>query len=185
MVKHTILFILVFLIFSKVFSSTPGSRLISTHGYENCIVPLSKPNRFPKGYISYGDGSVMQFMPEAEENIQVKEDFFLMLGPAKATKYVFDSDKGWMAYITKNNLLFVKRYKYKKSDKYGEMSASPLSIWYKDETMAELEPIGPWVWIKPNGKASYSETWHLLPYSYPQNKVVDVEKINAIASNLK
>jgi len=153
------------------------SRTFATGG-GICIVPLSNPNRFPKGYISYGDGSVMQFMPEAEENIKIKEDFFLMLGPTKATKYVFDSDKGWLAYITKDDLLFVKRYDYKKSGEYGEMSASPLSIWYKDEIVAELEPIGPWEWIKPKGKTSYSETWDLLPYSYPQNKEVDVENVN-------
>jgi len=160
------------------------SRTFATGG-GICIVPLSKPNRFPKGYISYGDGSVMQFMPETEENIQVKDDFFLMLGPAKATKYVFDSDKGWLAYITKDNLLFVKRYDYKKSGEYGEMSASPLSIWYKNETIAELEPIGPWEWIKPKGKSSFSETWDLLPYTYPKNKEVDVENIHDKVKALK
>ena len=153
------------------------SRTFATGG-GICIVPLSNPNRFPKGYISYGDGSVMQYMPGSEENIQVKEDCFLLLGPAKASKYVFDSDKGWMAYITKDSLLFVKRYDYNKSGEYGEMSASPLSIWYKNETMAELEPIGPWEWIKPEGKSSFSETWDLLPYPYPENKEVDVENIN-------
>jgi len=149
------------------------------------IAPLSKPNRFPKGYLSYGDENVMQYMPQAEENIQVKDDYFLLLGPTKAMKYVFDSDQGWMGYITKDNLLFVKRYKYKNSSEYGEMSASPLSIWYKDETMAELEPIGPWEWIHPKAKASYSETWDLLPYNYPQNKEANLTIINAKVKALK
>ncbi len=143
-----------------------------------CIVPLSKPNRFPTGYITYGDGNIMQFKPEVEENIQVRDNYFLLFGPTKATKYVFDTDKGWMGYITKDNLLFVKRYEYKKNNEYGEMTASPLSIWYKDQTMAELEPIGPWELIKPKSKTSYSETWDLLPYTYPQDKVVDIENIN-------
>jgi hypothetical protein len=154
------------------------SRTFATGG-GICIVPLSTPNRFPKGYISYGDGSVLQYLPPAEENIQVRDDCFLLVGPTKATKYVFDTDKGWLAYITKNNLLFVKRYDYQKSAEYGEMTASPLSIWYKNETMAELEPIGPWEWIKPKGKSSFSETWDLLLFSYPQNKVVDIETIKA------
>jgi len=143
-----------------------------------CIVPLSNPNRFPKGYITYGDGNVMQYAPEPEENIKVMDNYLLIWGPTKSSKFVFDSDKGWMAYITKDDLLFVKTYDYNKSSEYGEMAAVPLSIWYKDETMAELEPIGPWEWVTPKGETSYSEIWNLLPYKYPEFKEVDVENIH-------
>jgi hypothetical protein len=138
------------------------------------IAPLTKPNRFPKGFISYGDGSVMKYKPEPEENILVKDDTFVLLGPTVAMKYVFDNNQGWMGYITKDDLLFVKTYDYKKNSEYGEMTASSLSLFYKAEILAELEPIGPWEWVAPNKKTSYSETWHLLPYQYPQNKTVDV-----------
>ncbi len=150
-----------------------------------CIVPLSTPNRFPKGFISYGDASVMKYKPEAEENIQVNDKYFLLLGPTVALKYVFDSDKGWLGYISKDNLLFVKRYEYKKNREYGEMTASPLSVYYKQEILAELEPIGPWQLIQPKSNASYSETWDLLPYNYPQDKVVDIENINAKVNELR
>ena len=154
------------------------SRTFATGG-GICIVPLSKPNRFPKGYIEYGDGNVMRYMPESDENIKLKNDHLLILGPTKASKFVFDSNQGWMGYITKDDMLFVKTYDYKKCYEYGEMAAVPLSIWYKDNLMAELEPIGPWEWVAGNGESSFSEVWHLLPFTYPQNKEVDVEKINA------
>ena len=65
------------------------------------------------------------------------------------------------------------------------MTASPLSVFYKQEILAELEPIGPWQLIQPKSKASYSETWDLLPYTYPQNRVVDFENINAKVNELK
>ena len=127
----------------------------------------------------------MQYAPEAEENIKVSENNMTILGPTKASKFVFDSDKGWMAYITKDDMLFVKTYDYNKSWEYGEMAAVPLSIWYKDETMAELEPIGPWEWVAAKGETSFSEIWHLLPYKYPTNKEVDVENINHKVKALK
>ncbi len=150
-----------------------------------CIVPISNPNRFPKGYISYGDGNVMQYAPESDENIKIVDNHLLILGPTKASKFVFDSDKGWLGYICKDNLLFVKTYLYKKNYEYGEMTAVPLSIFYKDNKLAEIEPIGPWEWIKPNGKSSFSETWHLSPYKYPENKEVDVTEIESIVNNFK
>jgi len=153
------------------------SRTFATGG-GICIVPISNPNRFPKGYIDYADGNVMRYMPESEENIKVLDDYLLILGPSKSSKFVFDSNNGWMAYITKDDMLFVKTYDYNKSYEYGEMSAVPLSIWYFKETMAELEPIGPWEWVAAKGETSFSEIWHLLPYKYPENKEVDVENIN-------
>lgn len=150
-----------------------------------CIVPISNPNRFPNGYIEYGDGDVMQFAPESDKNIKIVDNHLLILGLKKASKFVFDSDKGWMGYITKDNLLFVKTYLYKKNYEYGEMTTAPLSIFYKTDILAELEPIGPWEWIKPNGKSSFSETWHLLPSKYPENKEVDITDMESIVNNLK
>lgn len=160
------------------------SRTFATGG-GICIVPLSNPNRFPEGYISYTNSNSMLFVPEPEENIKVMSNYLLILGPVKLPKMVFDTDKGWLGYITKDDLLFVKIYDYNKSYEYGEMAAVPLSIWYKDEIVAELEPIGPWEWIKPNSSSSYSEVWHLMPYQYPQNKEVDIEDINARVKALK
>jgi len=159
------------------------SRTFATGG-GICIVPLSNPNRFPKGYLNYGDGNIMYYMPDNEDNIKVKDSCLLVLGPIKSPKLVFDSDKGWMAYITKDNMLFVKTYNYSKLYEYGEMAAVPLSIWYKDNLVAELEPIGPWEWIAPKGESSFSEIWHLLPYKYPENKEVNIENINRMVKAL-
>lgn len=160
------------------------SRTFATGG-GICVVPLSKPNRFPGGYLNYADGNVMRFMPGLEDNIKVMDDYLLILGAVKLPKLVFDSDKGWLAYITKDDLLFVKTYDYDESYEYGEMAAVPLSIWYFENKVAELEPMGPWEWIDPKGESSFSETWHLLPYNYPENKEVDVAKINAKVTALE
>lgn len=153
------------------------SRTLATGG-GICIVPLSNPNRFPKGYIDYANGNIMRYIPELEKNIEVVDSFLFIKGPTKLAKFVFDSDKGWMGYITRDNMLFVKTYEYKSTYEYGEMAAVPLSIWYKEDKMAELEPIGPWEWIAPKGESSFSEIWHLFPYKYPVNKEVDVININ-------
>jgi hypothetical protein len=153
------------------------SRTFATGG-GICIVPISNPNRFPKGFMDYGDGDVMRYMPDLEESIKVVDDYLLILGPCKSSKFVFDSNKGWIAYITKDDMLFVKTYDYNKSYVYGEMAAVPLSIWYFKEIMAELEPIGPWEWVAPKGETSYSEIWNLLPYQYPKSKEVNVKIIN-------
>jgi hypothetical protein len=149
-----------------------------------CIVPLSKPNRFPEGYLNYTDSVAMRFKNQPKDNIKLTDDYFLILGAIKLPKLVFDSDKGWLAYLTKDDLLFVKTYDYNKSYEYGEMAAVPLSIWYFENKVVELEPMGPWKWIDPKGESSFSETWHLLSYNYPKNKEVDVMKINAIVKAL-
>ena len=153
------------------------SRTFATGG-GICIVPLSNPNRFPKGYINYDNDGIMRYMPGNEDNVKGVDDYLLILGPVRSPKFVFDSDKGWMAYITKDDMLFVKKYDNSKSFEYGEMAAVPLSIWYNKDIMAELEPIGPWEWIAPKGQSSFSEIWHLLPYKYPENKEVEVLDIS-------
>jgi len=160
------------------------SRTYATGG-GICIVPISTVNRFPKKYIVYADGNAMRYMPEPEENVKVLGDHVVILGPVRNPKFVFDTDKGWLAYITKDNMLFVKKYEYNRSYEYGEMAAVPLSIWYNKDIMAELEPIGPWEWIAAKGESSFSEIWHLLPYAYPQNKDVNVDDIDETVKALE
>jgi hypothetical protein len=141
------------------------------------IVPLSVPNRFPAGYINYDAGNVMLFKPEPEENIRIENDIFYLLGPVQRPKFVYDSNQGWVAYITKSDRLFIKKYAYDENWEYGEMTASPLSIWYNGEQMTEIEPIGPWEWIEPGSSTQYSEVWYLYEHAYPTNKIVDIETV--------
>ena len=91
-----------------------------------CIVPLSQPNRFPTGYINYDAGNIMLFKPELEENIEVSDGYCTIKGAPKRPKFVFDSDKGWLAYITKSNRIFLKKYPFYKDKEYGELTAVPL-----------------------------------------------------------
>ena len=76
---------------------------------------------------------------------------------------------GWMAYLSRNDLLFVKRWPTFPDRVYGEMASLTLSIWYPSERpMCELEPIGPREILKPGGRATFTEEWFLAPRKYPK-----------------
>ena len=55
-----------------------------------------------------------------------------------------------------------------------------MSIWYPDQPMCELEPIGPREKLAPDESASFTEVWQLLPHPYPQDgKRVDLKRVAA------
>jgi hypothetical protein len=132
-----------------------------------CVVPLSPPSRFPKGYIMYGPGSVMNFQPE-DPNIRVRDGFLEVLATPKQPKLGIDSYAGWICYFSRNDLLLVKRFPTYPDRVYNEMAAITISIWYYKDLMCELEPIGPRTNLAPNESASFTEQWWLLPQKFPE-----------------
>ena len=82
-----------------------------------------------------------------------------------------------MGYITRSNLLFVKRFPVYDDRVYSDMAATTVIIWYNRYRVCELEPEGPRETLKPGERASFTEEWWLLPYQYPQN----VDEINPAA----
>jgi hypothetical protein len=143
------------------------SRTLATGG-GICLVPLSPGSRFPVGYILYGPGPVMNYRPEDHPNIKVRDGFLEISGTPPQPKFGIDSYSGWLGYITRDNLLFVKRFPVYPKRVYGEMAALTISIWYFEEKMCELEPIGPMETLQPGESASFTEEWWLFPYDYPQ-----------------
>ena len=132
-----------------------------------CVVPVTGFSRMPKKHVMYDDHLVINFAPK-NGSITQREGFIIVDGPPEKPKLGFDSMSGWMAYLTRNDLMFVKRWQTFPNRVYGEMASLTLSIWYPAERpMCELEPIGPREILKPGERASFTEEWFLAPHKFP------------------
>ncbi|MCE5252504.1 hypothetical protein LLG96_20065 [bacterium] len=139
-----------------------------------CLVPLGTRSRFPLGYIIYGPGPVLNYRHDEHPNVRVRDGFLELLGTPPQPKFGVDSYEGWLGYITRSNLLFVKKFPVYPERAYGEVAAYTISLWYNKEEMCELEPIGPTEFLKPGQSASFTEDWWLFPYDYPADKTADL-----------
>lgn len=138
-----------------------------------CLIPLTENSRFPKQYLMYGPGPVMDYQPD-DPNIRVRDGFLEILDTPVRPKLGIDSYAGWFGYLMKSDLLFVKRYPTYPDRVYNEMAGLTISIWYFKDLMCELEPIGPRESLAPGQSASFTEEWWLLPYHFPE-KGTDVD----------
>ena len=90
---------------------------------------------------------------------------------------------GWFCYLTRNDLLFCKRYPTFPERVYNEMAGLTISIWYHENDMCELEPIGPCEILMPGMSASFAEEWELLPYRFPAaGTAVNLKEITRLAT---
>ena len=155
------------------------SRTLCTGG-GIAIAPVNKDSRFPSGYITYGPGDVINYRPVCEPNVCIHEGLLQVYGPVTAKKFAMDLSDGWLAYLTRDSRLFVKKFPVYPGRVYGDISANNMSCWYHDDHMCEIGPIGPLEVIQPSFEASYTETWYLMEYDYPGKTAVrssDVTKI--------
>jgi len=145
------------------------------------VVPLNLQSRFPKGFILYGPGSVLDYSPADEPNIR-RRDGFLEIHPVPGRpKFGIDSVAEWLAYAEPNDLLFVKRFPVYPDRPYNEMAAYTVCIYYVKE-FTELEPIGPKTNIRPGASASYTEEWELLPFTFPkEGEDLDLKAVERLA----
>ncbi len=157
-----------------------------TFGEKNgiCLAPINPNSRFPKGYMVYTGNNKLDFSPAGGINVQVRHGILEISGPPENAKFVTDGSEGWLAYITQDNQLFIKKFDVFPDKIYGEMTGATVSLWYNTEGICEIEPIGPWEWIEPGKSISFTENWYLLDFEYPENKPVDLEKIRKIVDNL-
>jgi len=144
------------------------------------LIPLTPDSRFPKSYIMYGPGPVMNYRPE-DPNIRVREDYLEILGTPANPKLGMDSAAGKFCYLMRDNLLFIKRYPVYPDRVYSEMAGLTISIWYYKNERCELEPIGPREILAPGASADYTETWELRPHAFPAaGQTVDLAEIRAL-----
>ncbi len=143
------------------------------------LIPLTPQSRYPLGYIFYGPGPTINYRPDPHPNVTVRDGFFLCTGEPAVPQYGFDTFANWFAYLTRSNLLFVKRFPTYPDRPYGEIPAPTVVIWYNRDQMCELEPIAPRETIRPGKSLSYTENWWLFPYRYPSDKNVDLKALTA------
>jgi hypothetical protein len=150
-----------------------------------CLVPLNPHSRYPRGYLVYGPGQVMDFLPAEEPNIRVRNGILAFLGPPSRPKFAIDATEGWLAYLTRGDLLFVKTFPVYPDRVYGEMAANSVSIWYNEDRRTEIEPIGPLEILQPGERFSFTEVWTLLDHPYPADREVDLARIRRIVTACK
>ena len=132
-----------------------------------CVIPTSKISRFPKHYVMYEEGALINARPE-DEKIRLREGFLEILGAPRKPKLGFDSREGWLAYVMPNDLMFVKSFKVDPDRVYNEVAGLTISVWYPDGPMCELEPIGPMERLAPGEAGSFTETWMLFSQAFPK-----------------
>ena len=153
-------------------------------GYGIVVIPLSKPTRMPKNYVLYESGGLINAKPD-EPNIRERDGFLEIVGPPSQPKLGMDSAAGWFSYVMPNNLMWTKQYLVDRERVYNELAGLTISIWYPDRPMVELEPIGPREILEPGDEASFTETWFLNGFAFPEDKRVDLEKVQSVVKGLK
>ncbi|MCC6510970.1 MAG: DUF4380 domain-containing protein [Pirellulaceae bacterium] len=148
-------------------------------GHGTCVVPVSNPKRFPQHYVRYDPpGKLINFAP-SDPQIQLVDDCLLIKDHPLHPKLGFDSHRGWLAYCSPQNLLFVKKFPTYPDRAYNEVAGLTISVWYPADNMVELEPIGPREKIEPGKTSSFTETWFLLDYALPSAGPIDLTQIKA------
>lgn len=148
------------------------------------IAPIDSDSRFPEGFIVYSPDETMDFEPLNEPGVRVRNGYLEIFSAPDRPKFVFDVDPGWLAYITDQNQIFIKKFDPHIGRMSGEMAAVNASVWYYKDLMCEIEPIGPMEILDPGSCASFIEDWWLEPFDFPADRKVDLEKIEKIISGL-
>ena len=145
-----------------------------------CVIPLTQPSRFPNNYVMYEGGDLINLRPR-DPRIRTRDGFLEITGVPKHPKLGMDSQAGWFAYLMRNDLCFVKRFRVDSDRVYNEVAGLTISIWYPEDRRVELEPIGPRERLQPGESASFTEHWWLLPHAYPQDdEQVDLEQLTRL-----
>jgi hypothetical protein len=148
---------------------TPGGGI--------CIIPLTSPSRFPNQYVMYGPDPSINYLPH-DPNVRIRNGFLEIIDTPKYPKLGMDSYAGWMAYLLKSHLLFVKRFSIYPERVYNEITGLTVSIWYYQDQLCEVEPIGPMERLAPGESASFIEDWWILPYKFPEQRdMLDLEEV--------
>jgi hypothetical protein len=133
------------------------------------VVPLTRPSRFPNGYVMYGLDTSLDYQPD-DPNIRVRDGLLEIVDTPRHPKLCMDSHAGWLAYLAESDMLFVKRFATFPDRMYGDIVAPTVSVWYYEHLLCELEPIGPEERLAPGKSASYAEEWWLVPHKFPARR---------------
>lgn len=141
------------------------------------LLPLEGISKYPNSYVMGEGRGLLHFRPE-EPTITIRESYLEITGPPQFAKLGMDSTAGWFTYLSPNNLLFTKRFRVDPDDVYNEVAGLTTSIWYPDNEMVELEPIGPRQLTSPGESASYTEVWYLDEMDFVKpGEQVDIQQV--------
>lgn len=153
------------------------------------LAPLPRRGRFPRGYALGPEPGIVDFLPAPDPNVRICDGVIEFIGAPVQAKVLLDVDPGWLAYISPQGLLFLKRFPIYPLRSYGELAANNASIWYSskqntnlwpyEEQVVEIEPIGPLEFLAPGAEASFAEDWWLLPFDYPGDRRVDLVRLHS------
>lgn len=150
-----------------------------------CVIPLAGQSRFPNKYVMYEEGALINARP-VDPNIRIRDGFLEILAAPRRPKLGFDSYTSWMAYVMKNDLLFVKKFKTYPDRVYNEAAGLTISVWYPEGARVELEPIGPRERLEPGQVGSFTEDWWLAPSEFPAAGTdLDLGRVSAIVESFE
>ena len=139
-------------------------------GHGICVVPLTPElSRFPRQYVMYVPGAGIDVRPE-DPAIRVRDGYLEVFDTPAHPKLGLDSYAGWFAYLMPNNLLLVKRFPTYPDRVYNEAAGLTISLWYYQDVVCELEPIGPMEALAPGASAALTEEWWVVPYPFPERR---------------
>ncbi|MCA9060390.1 MAG: hypothetical protein KDA85_17895, partial [Planctomycetaceae bacterium] len=142
-----------------------------------CLIPVTEPSRFPNSWVMYEEGTLINMRPE-DPNIRRRDEFIEILAAPRKPKLGFDSYAGVIAYAAPNDLLFIKRFRTFPDRVYNEAAGLTISVWYPDNAMIELEPIGPRQRLQPGESDSFTEEWWLSEFPFPADgSTLDLSQI--------
>lgn len=164
-----------------------GRTFVPTGGI--AVAPLAAGGRFPRGYALGGPRGVIDYLPEPEPNVRVREGVLEILGPPRKAKFSFEVDPGWLAYLAPAGLLFIKTFSVFRDRRYGDLAAANASIWYgscentprwlEQAFPVEIEPIGPLEMLAPGASAVFTEDWWLERWTFPEDRKIDLPCLSA------
>ncbi len=158
------------------------------HGGGISLTPVNPHSRYPDGHVGYlrcDNQQVMIYQHEEDPNVRIRDNILETLGTTNYSKFVMDGEEGWMAYLSPEDLLFIKTFEFFPDKKYGEMTAATTSIWQTENKIYEIEPYGPLEEVKPGQSISFTENWDLIDYQFPDDMLPDLKFIRQMVSDLK
>lgn len=149
-----------------------------------CLIPLTSPSRFPRSYVMYEEGSLINMRPD-DPDIRIRDNYLEILRAPRKPKLGFDSYAGEIIYLSPDNLLFLKRFACDPDRVYNEAAGLTISVWYPRGEMIELEPIGPRERLEPGQSAEFTEEWWLSSFPFPREHDVDLKVVRETVSGLR
>jgi hypothetical protein len=145
------------------------SRTLVTGG-GIAIVPLTEPSRFPHGYVQYDTTEPTINYEPTDPHVVVSDGYAQVIDTPLHPKLGMDSRAGWMAYLLRSDVLFVKRFPVYPDRVYNEIAGLTVSLWCYEDLLCEVEPMGPMQRLAPGDAASFTEDWWLLSYGFPARR---------------